>query len=84
MRCTKEVASAPGRCAKTAIPGSRPITDDERLGISGARALGIVRRWSCGCAEMLGGIEQPALTCAGGDQHKRQVVQGRGAQGKLF
>ena len=30
----------------------RPPTDDEILYIASAATLGIVRRWSCGCAEV--------------------------------
>ncbi|KKL54029.1 hypothetical protein LCGC14_2269480 [marine sediment metagenome] len=58
---------APGVCRSSAVEGSeycaihvkrqasderKPMVDDE-LGITGSRELGIVRRWSCGCARSM-------------------------------
>lgn len=69
----------------------RPMGDrpdyDELLGIPSAGELGIVRRYSCGCAVVLDHgreLEQPALTCDGGPEHKAALVLGRATQGTLF
>lgn len=60
---------------------------DELLGIHSAQELGIVRRYSCGCAVVLDHgreLEQPALTCDGGPEHKARLLLGRATQGNLF
>ena len=69
----------------------RKPSDDDTLGITDAGELGIVRRWSCGCAEVNdAGVvrEQPDMFCDGFPEHghKARVVQGRvmGEQGSLF
>lgn len=71
-----------------ATGSNRKAAGDESLGIASAGRLGIVRRWSCGCAEVDdAGVlrEQPDMFCDGFEErgHKRRVVQG-GAQGELF
>lgn len=68
----------------------RPATEDELLNITSAAELGIVTRWSCGCALVQdkrgrvglakGGsvtYEQPALFCDGIAEHghKARVIR---------
>lgn len=74
-----------------AEPEEAPITDDARLGISSAQSLGIVRRYQCGCALVRVGrgrscreVEQLALTCPGGDEHRRPLDDSEAEQGTLF
>lgn len=76
------------------LPGAEqdtrpPKTDDEALGIRSARASGVVRAWSCGCAEVEDGRdtegrvilrEQPSLTCDKGAEHRARLVVGRAEQ----
>lgn len=105
-RCSQVVTrgsyhgSAPGRCTRLTVEGTRYCelhmtkrkpTDDDELGIASAGELGIVRRWSCGCAEVRDGrrtYEQPDMFCSGDEAHghKACVVQGKamGEQGSLF
>jgi hypothetical protein len=80
-----------GSLSKKPDQPERKLTADDTLGIAGAGKLGIVRRWSCGCAEVddAGVVrEQPDMFCDGMAEHghKTRVVQGRvmGEQGSLF